>query len=448
MMSTKDTVEYISIARKQGFVLLSDNLVDRRTKYKWKCVDGHIWQTTFDNINNGGKCPRCSGGMNEEKTRFIFEQLTGEKFPSNWKILNNRLQLDGYCENLKVAFEYQGIQHYQFNSLFHKSLNDFKNQQKRDRRKTAVCLKKEIIKIDVPYKESSSHKRLTAFIYTQLISHNIRIVRETVNWDNFIRETNKLQKLQEVAKSKDITLLSKQYWGSHHKHNWKCDKCNYEWSAKAKDVRDKSGCAKCWGNAKKTVEDMHELAKSKNLIFLSTEYIGALSKSKWRCKKCGYIRISHANNIQQNRGCPSCSGNLPLTMDDVREYENKRNITFVSKKFINGSARHEWECNLCHYKWKTTLGDIKSKTGCLMCANENKRLHKSDIDKLAQERGLILLSEKYYGPYEIHRWKCIKCNHISELKSSNVRRGTSCRKCGPTRTVAKLKRCNREGGDD
>jgi hypothetical protein len=48
------------------------------------------------------------------------------------------MELDGYCEELRLAFEHHGIQHYQFTPFFH-SNQKFKRTQELDREKLEVC---------------------------------------------------------------------------------------------------------------------------------------------------------------------------------------------------------------------------------------------------------------------------------------------------------------------
>ena len=76
--------------------------------------------------------------IREERCRSIFEDILGEKFPNvrpSW-LLNKetgyRLELDGYCPKLKLAFKYDGIQHFKYPNPFHRDLNDFNRQRKRD----------------------------------------------------------------------------------------------------------------------------------------------------------------------------------------------------------------------------------------------------------------------------------------------------------------------------
>lgn len=66
------------------------------------------------------------------------------------------MQLDWYCPDCKVAYEYQGRQHYEYSSYFHKSKTAFKYLQECDRLKAELCEKNGIILIPIKY-----DKRLT-----------------------------------------------------------------------------------------------------------------------------------------------------------------------------------------------------------------------------------------------------------------------------------------------
>lgn len=61
------------------------------------------------------------------------------------------LELDGYNEDLHLAFEFNGIQHYKFPNRFHKSEEEFKNQVRRDLFKREACEAAGISLIVIPY---------------------------------------------------------------------------------------------------------------------------------------------------------------------------------------------------------------------------------------------------------------------------------------------------------
>lgn len=109
---------------------------------------------------------------NEEKCRSIFERIFKQPFKKarpEFLRRNNGycLELDGYNENLKLAFEYNGIQHYKFSPMFHKTIDDFEQQKIRDIQKREYCMKHGITLIEIPY--SVPYKNLESFITMNLI---------------------------------------------------------------------------------------------------------------------------------------------------------------------------------------------------------------------------------------------------------------------------------------
>lgn len=89
-----------------------------------------------------------------DKTRpdFLKNPVTGEN-----------LELDLYNPDLKLAIEYNGSQHYHYNSFMHKNSRDkFQNQQYRDLIKKDLCGKAEITLVVVPY--TVPHDQIGAFL--------------------------------------------------------------------------------------------------------------------------------------------------------------------------------------------------------------------------------------------------------------------------------------------
>jgi hypothetical protein len=60
------------------------------------------------------------------------------------------MELDGYNQDLGVAFEYQGFQHYQ-KCYLHSTEEEFEWQQQKDREKRDLCRKHNVKLIEVPW---------------------------------------------------------------------------------------------------------------------------------------------------------------------------------------------------------------------------------------------------------------------------------------------------------
>ncbi|MDD3962794.1 MAG: hypothetical protein PHT77_13150 [Bacteroidales bacterium] len=143
-----------TMARKRFGFCLSDCCVSANTKLLWRCSSGHKWRATPQSIKEGRWCPNCAGSIGERITRHVFESIFGAPFPNSrpkWLINDDTgwtMQLDGYNDELGIAFEYQGFQHYY--DVPHLNTT-FLQIQKRDSKKLDVCINNNIKLILVPY---------------------------------------------------------------------------------------------------------------------------------------------------------------------------------------------------------------------------------------------------------------------------------------------------------
>jgi hypothetical protein len=93
----------------------------------------------------------------EELCRNILEKYFNRPFNRVYpKFLINdktgrRMELDCYNEELKLALEHHGIQHYRYPNSYHHSRKQFEDLQYRDKLKKELCKKEGVNLIVVPY---------------------------------------------------------------------------------------------------------------------------------------------------------------------------------------------------------------------------------------------------------------------------------------------------------
>src|SRR5665648_420151 len=81
----------------------------------------------------------------ENVMRMALEELLGQPFPKIRPLFllnpdtRRRLELDAYCESLRLAAEFHGHQHYVFPNSYHSTRAAFDLQQQRDRLKEKLC---------------------------------------------------------------------------------------------------------------------------------------------------------------------------------------------------------------------------------------------------------------------------------------------------------------------
>jgi len=100
------------------------------------------------------------GWISEEELTLIVKNLfKGYEVEKTRQALKGWcLELDIYIPKLKIAFEYNGIQHYKFNHFFFNNKEDFQALQYRDRCKKKLCKKNNIKLIVIKYNEELSEQ--------------------------------------------------------------------------------------------------------------------------------------------------------------------------------------------------------------------------------------------------------------------------------------------------
>lgn len=110
----------------------------------------------------------------EEQCRRIFEDLfPGYRFSKcrpSWLVnprTDHALELDGYNDELHLAFEYNGPQHYRFPNPYHRTADDFIQQKFRDLVKHRLCNQHGVYLLTIPYHVPRHHLR--SFIKQYLV---------------------------------------------------------------------------------------------------------------------------------------------------------------------------------------------------------------------------------------------------------------------------------------
>lgn len=111
----------------------------------------------------------------ESIARKCLETLFLAKFPNKRpdslknESSGRNLELDCYNEELGIAVEYQGIQHYKYVPFFHKTAENFYKQVERDRMKLEMCRAQKITLITIPY--NLRHEKICNYIVSMLQKH-------------------------------------------------------------------------------------------------------------------------------------------------------------------------------------------------------------------------------------------------------------------------------------
>lgn len=250
------------LAKANNGNCLSTEYISAHKKLLWKCsFDSHPkWESSYKSIFDGRWCPKCADHIyyKEDKVRNILNYLLDTKFIKStpkWNInpkSKRLLELDGYSEKLKIAFEFQGAHHYQ--KSFNASDEVLEYIKYKDKIKKENCIKQKIkLLIIDDGKHCDNNKELLEYVLKILANENI-IIDKKINYDELQEILNKmtdfqdeaLQKARKYAESHKGRCLSTTYTNAKDKLEWKCeDDSHPSFFANLRVIYRNSWCKRC-----------------------------------------------------------------------------------------------------------------------------------------------------------------------------------------------------------
>ncbi|CAG8783712.1 24904_t:CDS:2, partial [Dentiscutata erythropus] len=120
--------------------------------YLWAYKKKHQWEASYKNMKQNYQWYNICPNVPERTCRYIFEDLLHKKFPLRKPKFLKGLHLDRYNEELGLAFEYSGNQHYQIMPFFHpQGQMNLDAQICHNWKKRVLCYKEGVILITILY---------------------------------------------------------------------------------------------------------------------------------------------------------------------------------------------------------------------------------------------------------------------------------------------------------
>lgn len=497
-----DIEEMKSIAAERGGSCLSSEYVTDAVKLAWQCCEGHIWEASPNNIKHDKWCPTCSEGLGERICRLFFQRFFGFDFVKvrpTW-LRNSKgflLELDGYCEELGIAFEHQGRQHYSDVSFFSKRI-------RYDEEKRNLCQLRGIKLIEIPeVLNDIKIKDLKPFIIKECEKNSIELpdnIRQLEITPLEIFTYTKNQERRLLAQKAEAKIISKggTLLGTHltdkgisfeilcaNKHRWSitnsnlsrdrwCPMCRQEISsnlrlAKKETARQKAdarqellaekqrlhSASKQKAETRKllaVVKNSHPKADRKQLSIqkmlavanayggecLSEKYVNDTTPLLWTCDN-EHQWSATPNRIKNGGWCPECASNKKGSFAQITQLVLSRGGKCHSDSYVNNYTKVELECEHKH-RFTTTVKSLKRGSWCPQCAIEErarkKRLSIDDMHLLASRKHGKCLSTLYTNSTTKLLWEC-ENGHQFYSKPGNVQTGYWCPKCAVDNIVDK-----------
>jgi hypothetical protein len=240
------------VESKQGKVISNDPLsyIDAHEKIPIMCKNEHPFKCCLNNLQKGRWCPHCDLHTGELISKCAIEFLLQEQFIKirpDWlkNESGNNLEIDAYCDKLKLGLEYQGIQHYKYVQHFHRTMENFEKRKRYDELKKKLCEENDVTLIEVPY--TVQEKDICRNIYNKLIALGFQIPEDQVdkfNINDIYDVDTKTEELRKKIESRGGKLMEGQYLFLDSIITFMCDK-GHLYTTKVKYVLYGSWCATC-----------------------------------------------------------------------------------------------------------------------------------------------------------------------------------------------------------
>lgn len=377
------------LAISRGGKCISPDYVGFSGHLEWECCDGHRWKATPRNVSYYQSwCPRCRGNVGEELVRSTmiecFPKKKFERIRPEWL---NKLELDGYDHDLKLAFEYQGIQHFKYVPHFHREDGRFESQLARDAYKRECCTRMGINLLEIPYTIKLDQVR--SVVRKMLFDSGFAIADISMSDNDFYNLSRanshyneaRLNLAKEIANAKGGVCLATKYIRNDFKMDFIC-KDGHSFQASLQDInqpldRGPRFCPICGGTQKKNDDTIRARvgAIKYRLISIDKKFVGGKNRC-WltvQCPENHYpYEVSMDNLISRdgslNKGCNEC-GHMKTgksKLSDISQWSEKTGFTIIGE-YIGGNKVSTWKCPLGH-EFEATFVALKvRKHRCRIC---------------------------------------------------------------------------------
>jgi hypothetical protein len=278
----KKLLEMKKLARSKNGQCLSTEYINGQTHLRWRCQNGHEWSASPEAVRRsaGTWCATCAAGVSERICRAMLERILGTPFPKKkpaWlqSTRKTRLELDGYSEQLGIAFEYQGIQHFLKNRRFHSENFTLKQRLADDKQKAILCRKHGVVLLQIPY--TVPHLEFENYIRKLLSRHGKsqhkyamlnRVEKDKIDLSTLnAYSPASLFEMQKIANKRGGKCLSKFYVDSNTKLRWRC-KSGHIWESSPASIKAGRWCHKCAGYRQHTLAEMKLLLEKEGVNVL------------------------------------------------------------------------------------------------------------------------------------------------------------------------------------
>ena len=412
-------------------------------RMRWKCSNGHIWETRPYHIQKGHWCAICSYSIRGKKRRkYNIEDM--QTLAQNRNGLCLSIQYLGSGNNL----EWECSDGHQWSAPPDRILRGCwcSKCAKRKHFTEEKCrhIIEQMTGLQFPSNRVVLGGRLEIDLYnTDLkvgIEYNgIQHYKFVKGWHKTLEGLLQGQKRDEIKRNRCKTLGI-----DLHIVSYKDSQSDEKLVSALKDIvlickipliKDSVNFSEFYKKLS-SLSDLKKLARDRGGQCLSIQYINCETKCQFQCKK-GHIFVMEPRHVKSGHWCRECGfedigdKNRKLTIEDAQKEAVSRGGKCLSKAYKSSSTKIKWECAKGHI-WEATFNGIRSGDWCSVCGHESagKKMCSSieRVQEHASFRGGQCLSDVYVNNSTKLEFECSE-GHRWWARPGNIQQGKWCPKC-------------------
>lgn len=268
----------------------------------------------------------------------------------------------------------------------------------------------------------------------------------------YLLENGECNECMEDFKGKDIELVDKftairsffrdnncklltrlqNYIGPRKPLKWIC-KCGRECERSYDYFKDRPMCSICWKNREPNgYEEFCKLLKAENWKMISAKhkYINEKTKLTVKTNNDDRVKASYYNFKRGHRDKISAVNESKLKIEDIKKAFDERGFVLLENKYINNKTPMRYSCK-CQNISEITWGNFtKNKIGCNRCVLDSRKTDWNIIIETFEKAGCTLISkqEDYVNRHTLLEYICY-CTNSASTSWAAFSKGVRCKGC-------------------
>lgn len=262
-----------------------------------------------------------------------------------------------------------------------------------------------------------------------------------------------IAQVRSICSSRQLTLLSKEYFGRASKIRCRCRKCGHAWEPRFSNIMQGSGCPVCaraklaTAKPKLSLQEVKGLCRQRGIICMADKYSGRHFHLSCRCATCSHTWSPTFGKILSGRGCPKCANRKNSERQTKPLCELRAHFDGTPTKLVRDSHRQgkirfcDFQCRTCRHTWTASVYSvISAKTGCKKCSRkqvaQSAKLSLRQVDQRLQSKGAFRVGEfAATGKPMLIEFRA--CGHQMRMTLNSVFIGKGCPRCNRHVKVSK-----------